>query len=94
MTAPSLVERVAQKMEDEAEYKPVRGNSILDEVANWPDVARAAISAVLEAMETPSREMLEAAADAPDDDDWLSAMAKAYCAMLTAFRQENGLEHQ
>jgi HPt (histidine-containing phosphotransfer) domain-containing protein len=32
----------------------------------------------------PTREMLEAAADAPDDDDWLSAMAKAYRAMLAA----------
>lgn len=32
----------------------------------------------------PTREMLDAAAEAPDDDDWISAMAKAYAAMLAA----------
>lgn len=32
----------------------------------------------------PTCEMLEAGAEAPDDDDWQAAMAKAYKAMLAA----------
>ena len=92
MTAkPTLVEKMAQAMFlrthdqpwDEAIGDPGSAAGI------YLDDARAALPVVLAEMREPSRDMLEAAADAPDDDDWLSAMGKAYGAMIAQFEKEN-----
>ncbi len=88
--APTLLEKMAQAMFSRTHDQP------WDEAIGDPgsaagiylDDARAALAVVLAEMRKPSRDMLEAAANAPDDDDWLSAMGKAYGAMIAQFERE------
>jgi hypothetical protein len=96
LTGPEIVERVAASLLDQREKllafiytKPIGWDMA---PAHWraelTDDAKAAISALLDAISEPSETMLDAGLCCADDDDATTAIRNIWSAMRVALKRE------